>query len=155
MPAIPTYRPPKNDYPSPDAKERAPPPAVPYVASPESDPPSHIYWTRQKAGAWPFPEGRGRERARLLFFFGGSFRAWCALRLPAAPLPRRRRAPIGALLSVPCASWLYVEREWRQNSNEREQLEASVLPAASQVRPRGTGRPRTDVGLELCRAGAA
>lgn len=115
-------------------------------------PPSPIYWTRKKTGAWPFPRKRARARTATLFFRGlvpgRGARAACR-RAPSQSVARAHwRAA-----SSPFGVWLYVAREWRQNSNEQEQLEARLLPASSQVRPGGIGRPGTESGLEFCSAG--
>lgn len=104
--------------------------------------------------------GRERGRGRGLFQRGDRE---CARRLFRGRAPGRVRAPPACRVpaqssarsrwraaSSPSGVWLYVAREWRQNSNEQAQLEARLLPAASQVRPGRTGRLRIETGPEFC-----
>lgn len=119
-PTTPTHVPRPQGLPSPDVKDRTAPPAVPFIASPEPDrgcpAPSRLLDVGED-GAWPFPEGRERERARRFFSFGGWFRG-VVRASPAhrtlAQFPVRARC---ARRSVASRVWLYVAREWRQNSN--------------------------------------
>lgn len=99
------------------------------VAFPEGD-------ARGGSFLWGTRSGRGARAARP------QLARPPARRVPARSSARARWRPAPG----PYRVWLYVAREWRQNSNGHAWWEARLLPAASQVHPGRTRRLGRSVG---------
>lgn len=126
----------QRSLPKPDVKDRALLLPVPYIASLESErgrPPSRSYWKRRERGRGRLgASGKERGSARGGSFLSGArCGAGRARRPPVQPPVRARWRLAIQLFRV----WLYVAREWRQNSNEQPQLEARLPPAPSRICP--------------------